>query len=453
MKKILLGLFLLFSLKGISQAVIATTGNVAPAGNFPAFYDEHFKGGYRVVADTNARNAIPQSYRKDLMLVGDTTTHTVWLLDSSRNPMWVAFGGGVSIDTTEIAYKNRNNYFKGGAIWGDSSLLPLLYNCNSFPFIQLRGGTDSSKKLYIFFDDTSNSPNGLQWIRFPLPNISSGMLGQYDTVAYKSWVEAQGYSTVGGYSPSFTDYGDGTIGAESVWYISGSDGHVYFDEGNITSDGSGNIVVSTVYNGQDESQMASQNWVNSQGFAYDWEVGGGGYSPSFTDEGNGWIAGDGWALQGTAGSALDNGAFFTDGDGNVTLYTLTVGNNINGVANWGIGTIDGGAYTGSYFDGYLIATDGWGNLSAQSFNSNLMSGVGVSTPYDVSVSFDGGAFFSDGQGNVTTQTIATSWEDKETWQLGGYATGSVTVSTNSFIQVAINGNWYKLAVCTNTPSP
>lgn len=95
MKKLLIAFLLLLSFKSNSQLIIAPSGNAAPAGNYPAIFDIHLKGGYRAVKDTFERNSIPLSFRKNMMLVGDTTSRKVWLFDSLRNS-WSEFGGGSS---------------------------------------------------------------------------------------------------------------------------------------------------------------------------------------------------------------------------------------------------------------------------------------------------------------------------------------------------------------------
>ena len=97
MRKLLTLLIIVISIKGISQAKIASDGSLEPTGNFPALKEQHLKGGMRVILDTNARNTIPSSFRTNGMLVQTLNPYQLWQLDSSSSPIWKSFSSGTNI--------------------------------------------------------------------------------------------------------------------------------------------------------------------------------------------------------------------------------------------------------------------------------------------------------------------------------------------------------------------
>jgi len=416
MKKILLGLLLLLSLKGIGQAVIAPTGNVAPAGNFPAFYDEHFKGGYRVVADTNARNAILGAYRKDLMLVGDTTTKTVWLLDSSRNPMWVRFGGfDPSLDETITA-----------GLW-------------QFP-----------NKVQIGGNEASGVWNYLQ------QTVVGDWSGNGDIPNTYLFVDASS-GTVQSWGGAFQVWGilDGNDYATANAAI-GSNGSFYTDGGAIHSDGSGNLMTSggyqCSYNGSTANATPTQismndMWDDYLYLTYD------GVSAGYYDEyGENFCAvlsssGVGGSFNDPSG---DNNQWSIGNEGIAISTNSTTFFNVNETGD----IVSQGSLTlNDWADGYSIAignnsTGGW----AHSGNWDLND--------DGSVSFDCAAFTSDGSGNVSTNTLATSIFQEGVytapkWKLGcvNTADNSLSLNTSNYVTVNIDGETYDLATVNISTTP
>jgi hypothetical protein len=74
---------------------ILSTFTRAGVGNYPLLDDMDVKGGYRVVADTTARDAIPSNIRKAGMLVYVTATSQTFRL-SGDMVTWLEDGGGSS---------------------------------------------------------------------------------------------------------------------------------------------------------------------------------------------------------------------------------------------------------------------------------------------------------------------------------------------------------------------
>lgn len=70
---------------------IGLTDKIVPLGDFPIVEDLYVEGGFRSVADTTARDAIPVSLRKEGMLVWCRAEASMWQLIASS---WVPFSGG-----------------------------------------------------------------------------------------------------------------------------------------------------------------------------------------------------------------------------------------------------------------------------------------------------------------------------------------------------------------------
>ena len=133
--------------------------------------------------------------------------------------------------------------------------------------------------LFVWNNDGSFGLYNESWWVYSNGNLySTDSSGQgYGEVANKNWVESQGYSTGGVYTPSFTDDGNGGIGIVAtngvpIWKLNG-DGSVIFDNGGIYSSGYG--------------QLNAENFVSLSGVSF------------------------------------DNGAFWSDGGGNVTANSIT----------------------------------------------------------------------------------------------------------------------------------
>lgn len=119
MRKLLLFLFIIVSLQGLSQAKIAADGSLEPTGNFPALKDQHLKGGMRTVVDTAARNAIPASFRNNGMLVQTITPFTLWRLDSTSAPVWKPFVSATTSLSWDSVFGKPSNFTTTYALLND----------------------------------------------------------------------------------------------------------------------------------------------------------------------------------------------------------------------------------------------------------------------------------------------------------------------------------------------
>jgi len=210
---------------------------------------------------------------------------------------------------------------------------------------------------------------------------------------------------------------DGSFGLyNESWWVDAS-GHLY----------------ATDNEGNGYSEVANKNWVEAQGYS----TGGGGYTPSFDDNGGGnisvttlnlpvsYLNYDGsawfgepnflsWDNEGnlTANSLYTSeGAFQVDASGNLTINTISTGGSVyldrNGNGYVGGGNL--GFYNGGIFNstgGYPYSPSGlWG-----------ISGI------DGSVSFDNGAISSNGGGNISAISfnIDGSSEGLENTNIGVY---------------------------------
>ncbi len=88
---------------------IGLTDGLIPLGTFPLLEDLYLKGGFRVVADTTARDAIDTASRKEGMLVFTTTDQTTWRLGSGlTNVDWVEVSSATG-DVQIVAELNTSN--------------------------------------------------------------------------------------------------------------------------------------------------------------------------------------------------------------------------------------------------------------------------------------------------------------------------------------------------------
>ena len=415
MKKILFFLLILVGIKGFSQAVITGTGNVAPAGNFPAFYDEHFKGSYRVVADTNERNNIPSSYRKNLMLVGDATTKKVWKLDSSASPMWTEFG---AVSGGTFIHQNGDSLGTTVTIGTkDDNDIALMRNGNVYMYLTQTGGLHVTNFKGFVQDSGYLGVTG---------DVSANNYYSNDgIIASQNWVLAQGYGSVGGGLVNISNT-DGDLVA-SNWQIN-DDGSASFAGGNFSIDPNGYIssggVLSATTNGievngiacspygnplvaPDFSYYASQQWVLDQGYS----TGGSGV---FTDDGN-FLTSNG-NLRGimTAYWTIDQYGQFNGNSNNANYASIAGYADNSGSADnisytWfddGNSLNSGGLTRGIYSNNWAIYTNG-------------------------AVNFDNSAFTSDGSGNVTANSFIKSGGTSSQYLLAdGSTTTDVVTSTN-----------------------
>jgi hypothetical protein len=90
---------------------------LAPLGEFPILEDINLKGGYQVVSDTSARDAIPANKRKIGMQVYTVATAQLWVLyPDLTNSSWAISVSGASVTSTAPV-----NVTKAAAAVGTSS--------------------------------------------------------------------------------------------------------------------------------------------------------------------------------------------------------------------------------------------------------------------------------------------------------------------------------------------
>lgn len=121
---------------------INLTLDIVPLGDFPILDDNYIKGGFQIVADTTARDAINEASRKEGMLVWTQATSVLYQLGPGiTNGDWAVFsagGGGVTGPGSSTS--------KAIARWGDTSGTSLE---NSVVTIESDGVVTSSTTLTI----------------------------------------------------------------------------------------------------------------------------------------------------------------------------------------------------------------------------------------------------------------------------------------------------------------
>ena len=251
-------------------------------------------------------------------------------------------------------------------------------------------------------------------------------------MASQSWVEGLGFST---YSPGFSDDGGGNIGGDD-WYLGVSS---YFDNGAISSNGSGNLTAYLFTVDSDIDNTTAILSTTSLSFNYSDDSGGStttsysntGVSISYTDDygensyANLTYAGvsGGYDAEGSAvsqwyigygGISLANyGALFfeIDGSGNINANSITAQN---------ASTFE----SDTYMNGWLHIGEGNGINTTSDINIqeggnlNLIDGGSIvgsnygSTTWQINpigaVWFDAGEIQSDGSGNLSPLGISTT---------------------------------------------
>ena len=112
MKKLLLLLFLFVSYISFSQVKLGgTISQTSTADNYPTHADTTGFAGYRVVADTFARNNLKSSYREIGMIVYCRTQNkTYQLIGGTTNNYWTVYSGGSTSLFSDVLQFSGNAY-------------------------------------------------------------------------------------------------------------------------------------------------------------------------------------------------------------------------------------------------------------------------------------------------------------------------------------------------------
>lgn len=93
------------------MAGIGLTDFIFPFGNFPILEDIYIKGGFRALADTVARDAIPTLDRKVGMRVATQADLKVWRLGPGlTNADWIDTGAGAAGTVTNVSVTAANGF-------------------------------------------------------------------------------------------------------------------------------------------------------------------------------------------------------------------------------------------------------------------------------------------------------------------------------------------------------
>jgi hypothetical protein len=388
MKKLLIAFLLFISFKSNSQLIIAPAGNAAPAGNYPAIFDIHLKGGYRAVKDTFERNSIPLSFRKNMMLVGDTTSRKVWLFDSLRNS-WSEFGGSSfnpsANQTITASYWDFTNYVHIGdnhssGFW-NNDLITVIGNWSN-------DGTNL----------TVDADNGLiqSWGNFQV----WGVVGENDYATANAQINSDGTASFAG--NSFRIENDGSVSGgygSDIWHIDGSDGRALFATGKsqFYGDGGGYLANYNIYwdaNGNISNDNNGAWNINADGAASFKSI-----STNYLDESNyqrDYYLGSGVVLGDVNNNEGDitSWAFGVDG----LSYSHTTDGGDTYVSSWGIN-----ANGTASFAGGLISIDGSGNF--KSGNDIYYTQLSYGSAYGYNDDIGRYAWHINDVGNFSANTI------------------------------------------------
>jgi hypothetical protein len=365
MKKLLIVFLLFVSFISNAQLIIAPSGNAAPAGNYPAIFDIHLKGGYRAVKDTFERNAIPTAFKKNMMLVGDTTSRKVWLFDSLRNS-WSELGGGGS-----SSFNPSSNQTITGA-WNFKDSLNTRKDGLGYTAFDNAG----LLRAYISAESTGDSYLALAATDGSEPfNVNSqGELNAVNLYSNNGYIRAVD--------------GDGNVNAQ----INGGGGAALFANGSLQIDNTGHLDIGETIDLYPDgristSGVASVGGVESNGaihissydqlYAANWSLNGDGTASfnngKFYVGSDGWVGNDyndQWYVNTDGYAHFKGGADFAENTFKVIPNGSIQGADYNG-ANTPIWQI---YHTGSMTMGNAIPSqtiyDGAGNLSSSTWESN-----------------------------------------------------------------------------------
>jgi len=373
---------------------IGLTNDLAPLGAFPLLDDNYLKGGYQVVVNVTARDAIAATSRKDGMLVytqatsqrwklGPGLTNGDWALDSSGSltgpgsstnlaiPTWNGTGG-TALNNSGL----RIN--PAGTITASTALTLTADTAATGLAISITGGTA-----------TANAGGNLTFIGGPgfgsnqggNVHISGGISGATGPGASIFIAAAVGSSAAGSGGELNLIAGNASsagIGAGGDVYLrSGLGGGASGNAGSLDfaarSAGGFGLGGNAVFSAGSSSGTGLPGGYVLIGAGYGGNVNGTGGSATFQ-------AGNGGFTSGPGGLALVKG-------GNATTSGIGGGANLTGGNAAGTDmaggpvTITGGAPTGTGLPG-LVTVSGADNVSATGSNVALLGGAGSSSATD-----------------------------------------------------------------------
>ena len=332
-------------------------------------------------------------------------------------------------------------------------------NLNSYNYNLVVNGTSSFSNNYIIFNNNGSISfdNGL------IISDGSGKLtvksimnGEGDPDGWQiggGWAGDAIFNSIKQYGagPTWQIKGDGAASfggsvSPDIFHIdsSGNIGDFAWDRWRIYNTGDFSFANNTIYSdsgnvcavgfASSDGTMASQAWVTSQ-----LSGGGGGYTPSFTDNGNGGINyGIYWSIGSDGSTSFNNGNVNWDNSGNVTMNRLHVvgAMGVDGAVSFGNGafTSDGiGNVTLNSITSTYWVIDQSGNFSGNAYNAYNATNAGTL----------GVVWYDDGTNLTSNGNIrGISTED---WSIDQYGNFSGIADVANYL-----GVWFDDAIYLNS---